>query len=91
MLAAWARYPAVLQTSQAKPLSSTENIPESVDTTYSTKINGRRVPLVIGEFKRNLIIKRQWQAGNLTGREGQQKLSRELRGYERSFDSLLSK
>jgi hypothetical protein len=73
VLAAWASYPGVLQTSHAGPLSLTEQIAESVDATYSTKINGERVPLVVGEFKRNLIDMEAWQTGDLSSVEGQKK------------------
>lgn len=80
VLAAWTRYPSVLQTSHNKPLSD-ENINENVDSTYSTKVGNRRVPLVIGEMKRNLITPQDWQTGDISSKGSQKKLSQELRGY----------
>jgi len=78
VLSAWARYPSILQTSHNKPLSA-EPISQNVDATYSARINGARVPVIIGEFKRNIIKTTVWQSGNVKG-EGQKALSRELRG-----------
>ncbi|KAK4236866.1 hypothetical protein C8A03DRAFT_45196 [Achaetomium macrosporum] len=78
VLAAWARYPAVVQTSHTAPLSGVQ-ISENVDSTYAMYIGNQRVPIAVGEMKRNLIQPIEWQTGKLT--EAQQKLARELRGY----------
>lgn len=77
VLAAWARYPAITQTCHTAPLREV-NISENVDCTYAIYIGNRRLPVAIGEMKRNLINVRDWQSGQLT--LPQQKLSRELRG-----------
>lgn len=87
VLPAWTNYPAVLQASHAKP-SSDAPMSETVDTTYTTvhtrlemdkgKHKKTKVPLVIGEMKRGLINREQWQMGTLSS--GQRKLSQELRG-----------
>ena len=79
VLAAWFNYPSVLQTSHGKPLTD-EYISECVDSTYSTRIGGHRVPLAIGEMKRGLINAERWQAGDISSREAQKRLSQELRG-----------
>ena len=79
VLAAWARYPSVLQSSHIKPLTD-ETIPENVDITYSVKLGQRRFPLAIGEIKRNLISADVWSRGGTLTSVRQQKLSRELRG-----------
>jgi hypothetical protein len=79
VLAAWARNPPVLQASHCKPLTET-NISENVDVTYSVEIGGRRRPLIIGEMKRNLIHAASWQAGDISRKGSQKKLSQELRG-----------
>lgn len=79
VLAAFKHTPTVLQASQAKPLTD-ESVPESVDDLYSVTCSTHRMPLVIGEMKRNIIRDAQWQAGIITSSD-QQKLSRELRGY----------
>lgn len=78
VLAAWAEYPSILQTSHAKPLSE-EAIPEVVDTTYSIKRKPLRLPMLIGEMKRNLIREDEWGRGKIESKS-QVKLSQELRG-----------
>jgi hypothetical protein len=78
VLAAWARYPAIVQTCHTKPLTE-QTIPENVDSTYAMYAGNMRVPIAIGEMKRNLINATHWKSGNLM--EAQQKLARELRGY----------
>ncbi|KAL2174067.1 uncharacterized protein P884DRAFT_159421, partial [Thermothelomyces heterothallicus CBS 202.75] len=78
VMAAWARYPAIVQTCHTKPLSEI-TISENVDSTYGVYIGNQRYPVVIGEMKRNLINEEDWQANSL--RDTQQKLARELRGY----------
>ncbi|AEO59667.1 hypothetical protein MYCTH_2308128 [Thermothelomyces thermophilus ATCC 42464] len=83
VLAAWARYPGIVQTCHTKPLSDV-NIPENVDATYAIYIGNQRKPVVIGEMKRNLINRREWEAGNVTS--SQQKLARELRGYADRYE-----
>ncbi|KAL1861753.1 hypothetical protein VTK73DRAFT_6929 [Phialemonium thermophilum] len=80
VLAAWTKYPNVLQTSHTRPLTE-ENISENVDSTYSVTIGDQRVPLAIGEMKRNLISAKEWQGGDISTRGPQKKLSQELRGY----------
>jgi len=77
VMAAWARYPRIVQTSHTGPPSV--NVPESVDCTYATYMSNQRVPVLIGEMKRNFIKPRQWLARELN--EGQVKLARELRGF----------
>jgi len=89
VLSAWARYPSVLQTSHAKPLSE-EVIAQNVDATYSTRINGRRVPVIIGEFKRNLIDAELWQAGTVGHAGVQKNFAQELRGYANPLSLPLS-
>ncbi|KAK3933729.1 hypothetical protein QBC46DRAFT_401384 [Diplogelasinospora grovesii] len=84
VLAAWTRCPSVLQTSHNKPLTD-ENISENIDSTYSTKIGNRRVPLAIGEMKRNLITPQDWQTGDISSKGAQKKLSQELRGYAHKY------
>ncbi|KAL8296459.1 hypothetical protein RB597_005850 [Gaeumannomyces tritici] len=76
VLAAWNKYPAALQTSEAKA-GIDASAAETVDVTYGLPAGGRQ-PLVIGEFKRNLIDPEEWMAGSLTSSKN---LSKELRGY----------
>ncbi|KAK0730292.1 hypothetical protein B0H67DRAFT_630674 [Lasiosphaeris hirsuta] len=78
VLAAWAKYPAVTQPCHTKPLSEV-SISENVDSTYAMYAGNVRIPLVIGEMKRNLINAEAWQSGELP--LAQKKLARELRGY----------
>ena len=59
MIAAWARYPAIVQTYHTKPLSDI-TISENVDSTYSVYIGNQRYPVAIGEMKRNLINEEDW-------------------------------
>ena len=84
VLAAWARYPSILQSSHMKPISEVA-IAENVDVMYSVRIGNQRFPLAVGEIKRNIINKdlRYWQrAADLSVVKGpQMKLSQELRGY----------
>ena len=87
VLAAWARFPRVLQTSHTRPLSNHNTIPEKIDMTFTTKIGNRRRPIAIGEMKRNLIAPGAWQRGTLRGSASQKKLSQELRGYVLAFGS----
>ncbi|KAI8677297.1 hypothetical protein NCS56_00619500 [Fusarium sp. Ph1] len=84
-LAAWKRYPGVIQASHCKPLSS-QSIPENIDSTFSIKFAGKRAPLVIGEMKRNLISATAWQSGFILGQASQMKLSQELRGYACKYE-----
>lgn len=91
VLAAWSRYPTVLQHSHIKPPIAS-HVAEEVDTMYTVKNspdrqNGHRTVLVIGEFKRNLIHAASWQSGDISARPGQVRLSRELRGYARKYSS----
>ena len=78
VLAAWSECPSVLQASHIKPLTE-ETIPEVVDTTYSIKMQRLRLPVLIGEMKRNLIEADEWARGKIKGKS-QLKLSQELRG-----------
>jgi hypothetical protein len=79
VLAAWNRYPILLQSLQSPPLRE-QTVAETVDSQYSLRLsNGARVPVVIAESKRNLISARQWQQGRLET-TNQERLSRELRG-----------
>ncbi|KAJ2893603.1 hypothetical protein MKZ38_008426 [Zalerion maritima] len=78
VLAAWARYPAVIQTSHEKPLTKTQ-VSESVNIAYSVRRDNSRLHIAIGEFKRCLLVPHEWQQGTL--RPPQQGFSRELRGY----------
>ncbi|KAL8404049.1 hypothetical protein RB594_009056 [Gaeumannomyces avenae] len=79
VLAAWNDTPAVLQTSEAKAWTEQPGM-EIADVTYSL-VGGDRPPLVIGEFKRNLVRRDQWQEG----RNPSKPLSRELRGYAHKY------
>ncbi|KAI8634079.1 hypothetical protein F5Y19DRAFT_198706 [Xylariaceae sp. FL1651] len=54
-LTAWARYPRLLQYSQTKPLRN-ERISEVVDMVLSFTHKGVRVPVAIGECKRNILV-----------------------------------
>ena len=79
VLAAWARYPELLQVSHEKPLSETVSESQVVDIAYSIRPEGgKRVQIAIGEFKRGLIDPASWQGGKL--RKSQIAFSQELRG-----------
>ncbi|KAL8375294.1 hypothetical protein RB599_001852 [Gaeumannomyces hyphopodioides] len=77
VLAAWGRAPELLQASHAKALTERAENTYAVDVLYSLKFNGGRVPIAIGEFKRNIIKRDGWEAS----KPSQPGLSRELRGY----------
>ncbi|KAI8681683.1 hypothetical protein NCS55_00420800 [Fusarium keratoplasticum] len=77
VLAAWQRYPAIVQTDHTAPLGD-KNIPENVDSTYAMYLGGSRTPVIIGEMKRNLIRVDAWCQGRMN--EAQQRLAQELRG-----------
>lgn len=77
VMAAWARYPCIVQTSHTAPLS-TQNSSEFIDCTYGMYIDNMRIPVLVGEMKRNLIAEGQWRSNRLQG--SQKKLARELRG-----------
>lgn len=77
VLAAWQRYPAIVQTAHTAPLGDI-SIPENVDSTYAMYLGGSRAPVIIGEMKRNLIRVDMWSKGQLN--EAQQRLAQELRG-----------
>ncbi len=77
VLAAWQRYPSVLQQSQPKPFTEQKRS-EIVDITYTVNMNGQKIPLVIREMKRNIIRAKDWLGVKVSAT--QQKLSRELRG-----------
>lgn len=82
VLAAWARYPAVLQASHQVSLGEKKApVDKIVDVAYSIMHNDSRVHVAIGEFKRGIIFKAQWQAGRLLESRAQM-LSKELRGYK---------
>jgi hypothetical protein len=79
VLAAWARYPELLQVSHEKPLSETVSESQVVDIAYSIRREGgQRVQVAIGEFKRGLIDRDSWQGGKLL--KAQIGFSQELRG-----------
>ncbi|RSL86981.1 hypothetical protein CEP52_015658 [Fusarium oligoseptatum] len=78
VLAAWQRYPAIVQTDHTAPLGD-KNIPENVDSTYAMYLGSSRAPVIIGEMKRNLIRVDAWCQGTVN--EAQQRLAQELRGY----------
>ncbi|KAK5998643.1 hypothetical protein PT974_01024 [Cladobotryum mycophilum] len=83
VLSAWAKYPRLQQTCHTQPLSNI-SIAENIDATYAMYMGNLRVPVVIGEIKRNLIDQDVWQSGALT--EAQTKLARELRGYAVKYE-----
>ncbi|POR39747.1 Uncharacterized protein TPAR_00065 [Tolypocladium paradoxum] len=84
VLAAWARYPAIWQTSHSKPFTET-SVSENVDVAYSVKIGGIRYTIAIGEIKRNLIDLEDWQSGSISSTGTQMRLSKELRGYAHKY------
>lgn len=88
VLAAFKRYPHILQTSHEKPISESSRDDHTVDVAYSVYTGSDsssssssmpRKHLVIGEFKRGLIAPGQWREGRLRS-ETQKNLSQELRG-----------
>ncbi|KAL2186572.1 hypothetical protein L209DRAFT_731432 [Thermothelomyces heterothallicus CBS 203.75] len=83
VLAAWARYPGIVQTCHTTPLNDVK-IPENVDATYAMYIGNQRKPVVIGEMKRNFINRDEWENASLGN--AQQKLARELRGYADKYE-----
>ncbi|RSL54195.1 hypothetical protein CEP51_014759, partial [Fusarium floridanum] len=78
VLGAFANYPNVLQASHEKALSDTRT-DQTVDISYSVSQGKERMPLIIGEFKRGLLRRDQWQSGKIEAAQ-QSVLSRELRG-----------
>ncbi|KAL8346184.1 hypothetical protein RB598_000199 [Gaeumannomyces tritici] len=81
VLAVWNHCPPALQTSEAKARTQQPD-PETVDVTYSLAIRGgNKPPLVIGEFKRNLIDGAKWREGRPHA-----SLSQELRGYAAKYE-----
>ncbi|SPQ21176.1 a505a8da-e047-4946-99ab-bbf81f681c51 [Thermothielavioides terrestris] len=82
VLPAWNDRPAVLQTCQSKPASTTKSIKENVDMIYALADSHlQKRPLVIGEWKRNIIRSKAWLAGNIGTAGTQVNLSRELLKY----------
>lgn len=77
-LAAWARYPNVVQMSHAKPTDGSK-VPEAVDCLYRMDLGSTKAALVVGQIRRSTIIRREWLNGTLKD-SGQKALSRELRG-----------
>jgi hypothetical protein len=77
VLAAWTDYPAILQVSHAKAFSDSSGN-EMVDVTYTFTHDDRKAPVIVGEWKRNLIQPQQWAGSRLDN--SQQKLAKELRG-----------
>ncbi|KAK0707223.1 hypothetical protein B0T21DRAFT_387679 [Apiosordaria backusii] len=59
VLAAWTDYPAILQVSHAKPFLDSSSS-ETVDVSYTFTYLNRKVPVVIGEWKRNIIRPEEW-------------------------------
>jgi hypothetical protein len=81
ILPAWSDHPIVLQTCQSKPASTTESIKENIDMIHALGDSRlQKLPLVIGEWKRNIIRFNAWQSGNIGPAGPQANLSRELRG-----------
>ncbi|KAK4143562.1 uncharacterized protein C8A04DRAFT_12250 [Dichotomopilus funicola] len=79
IVAGFSSSPPVLQQSQPKPYTE-EKHDESIDIVYTIKHNKERLPLAIGELKRNLIDPIQWLDKRLRSAT-QKSLARELRGY----------
>ncbi|KAH6976633.1 hypothetical protein EDB80DRAFT_739934 [Ilyonectria destructans] len=84
VLSAFASYPNVLQASHEKALSETRT-DQTVDVSYSISHGKERMLLAIGEFKRGLLRRDQWQSGKIEAAQ-QSTLSRELRGYAHKYD-----
>lgn len=80
VLAAWSRYPAVVQTSHPKPQGFNSPADE-VPIAYSMQRGSIRAILAVGEIKRNVIDREVWKSGHLDAEGTQERLSRELRGY----------
>lgn len=77
MLGAWKQHPALLQASEEKALTA-QSSTEIVDVAYSINVNNNRKHVAIGEFKRCLIVAKQWQTKSLS--KPQLAFSQELRG-----------
>lgn len=80
VLSGWTSRPIVLQQSEVSPLERRST--EKVDDFYTINIGTTttaKYPFLIGEFKKNLMDRDQWQSGRLTTVD-QKQLSRELRG-----------
>jgi len=77
VLASWTDYPAILQVSHAKAFSDSSSS-ETIDVSYTFTHLNHKVPVVIGEWKRNLIRPQEWMESRLSN--VQQKLAKELRG-----------
>ncbi|KAK3938580.1 hypothetical protein QBC46DRAFT_365378 [Diplogelasinospora grovesii] len=79
VIAAWAKYPNVLQTAEAPALTETK-VDETVDILYSTyhANNTLRLQVAAGEWKRNTINARESAS--------QQRLSQELKGYADKYE-----
>lgn len=80
VLAAWSRYPAVVQTSHPKP-QGFNNPADEVPIAYSMQRGSIRAILAVGEIKRNVIDREVWKSGHLDAEVTQERLSQELRGY----------
>ncbi|KPM34020.1 hypothetical protein AK830_g12549 [Neonectria ditissima] len=78
VLAAFTKYPRLLQTSHDKPISESRD-DHTVDVAYSVYTGRTRKHVAIGEFKRGLIAAKEWQQGILDT-VPQKSLSQELRG-----------
>ncbi|KAK3364646.1 hypothetical protein B0T25DRAFT_493571 [Lasiosphaeria hispida] len=65
VIAAWAKYPNLLETAEAPALSETK-VYQIVDIlcSMSHANNTLRLPAAAGEWKRNMINAREWQMGN---------------------------
>lgn len=84
VLAAFNRYPNILQTAEGKSLTEA-TLPETVDLSYTVKFNGIEYPVVIGEMKRaTLHPVKEWYDGVLD-RKSSKQLSQELRGYAHKY------
>ncbi|POR32477.1 hypothetical protein TPAR_07323 [Tolypocladium paradoxum] len=65
VLAAFKRYPHIVQASHDRPMSESRD-DHTVDVAYSVYTGGARKHMAIGEFKRGPISAKQWQQGKLT-------------------------
>lgn len=79
VMAAFASSPPLVQVAEAKAFSE-QPVAQVVDESFTFRPPRRsRIPLVIGEFKRNILNPGEWQRGKIVS-SLQSALSRELRG-----------
>ncbi|ATY60419.1 hypothetical protein A9K55_006902 [Cordyceps militaris] len=84
VMAAFASAPPLVQVAEAKAFSD-QHVAHVVDESFTFKTPRSRIPLVIGEFKRNILLPGEWQRGKIVS-AGQLTLSRELRGYAVKYE-----